>query len=249
MVEAYLTKPKIVLASGSMIVAARWDAVVFDLDGTLVDTAPDLHAHLNEMLADLGRPGLALDEVRPMIGDGARMLLRRGLDESGGMPAGVDLEALFGEFLRRYTARPLRFGETFDGVPHALQALKGAGIKLGICTNKPQAPTDRLLAELDLARHFPVVIGGDSLPVRKPDPGHLQAVLDRLGAEPGRAVLVGDSANDVSAAAAIGMPCVLVSFGYTQTPARALGAARVIDHMGELPAALASLYGSHMPKC
>jgi phosphoglycolate phosphatase len=241
MVEAYLTKPKIILASRRTVVAARWDAVVFDLDGTLVDTAPDLHAHLNEMLAELGRPGLALDEVRPMIGDGARMLLRRGLDESGGMPASVDLEVLFAEFLRRYTARPLRFGATFDGVPHALQTLKAAGIKLGICTNKPQAPTDRLLAELDLARHFPVVIGGDSLPVRKPDPGHLQAVLDRLGAEPGRAVLVGDSANDVSAAAAIGMPCVLVSFGYTATPARALGAACVIDHMSELGTALAGL--------
>ena len=105
---------------------ARWDAVVFDLDGTLVDTAPDLHAHLNEMLAELGRPGFALDDVRPMIGDGARMLLRRGLDASGGMPAGVDLEALFAEFLRRYTARPLRFGATFDGVEATLEA-PGAG--------------------------------------------------------------------------------------------------------------------------
>jgi phosphoglycolate phosphatase len=222
-------------------VVTRWEAVVFDLDGTLVDTAPDLHAYLNEMLAELDRPGFALDEVRPMIGDGARMLLRRGLDASGGMPAGVDLEALFAEFLRRYTARPLRFGAFFDGVPEALQSLAAAGIKLGVCTNKPQAPTDRLLAELDLARHFPVVIGGDSLPVRKPDPGHLRAVLERLGADSGRAVLVGDSANDVSAAAAVGMPCVLVSFGYTPTPAHALGADQVIDRFDELPAALDQL--------
>jgi phosphoglycolate phosphatase len=223
------------------VVVARWDAVVFDLDGTLVDTAPDLHAHLNEMLADLGRPGFALGDVRPMIGDGARALLRRGLDASGGMPAGVDLEALFAEFLRRYTARPLRFGATFDGVEAALEILARAGARLGVCTNKPQAPTDRLLAALDLARHFAVVIGGDSLTVRKPDPGHLLAVLDRLGARPERAVLVGDSANDVAAAAATGLPCVLVSFGYTQTPAHELGAARVIDHMRDLPAALASL--------
>lgn len=219
----------------------RWEAVVFDLDGTLVDTAPDLHAHLNEMLADLGRPGFDLDEVRPMIGDGARVLLRRGLDASGGMPEGVDIEALFEEFLRRYTARPLRFGAIFDGVEGVLQALASAGIRLGVCTNKPQAPTDRLLAELRLARHFAAVIGGDSLAVRKPDPGHLQAVLDRLGAAAGRSVLVGDSANDVEAAAATGVPCVLVSFGYTRTPARALGAARVIDHMDELPAVLAAL--------
>jgi phosphoglycolate phosphatase len=157
------------------------------------------------------------------------------------MPDGVELEALFREFLRRYTARPQRFGAVFDGVPDALGALAAQGVKLGVCTNKPQAPTDRLLAELDLARHFPVVIGGDSLTVRKPDPGHLQAVLDRLGAASDRAVLVGDSANDVQAAGAIGVPCILVSFGYTRTPARALGAARVIDHMSELPGALASL--------
>jgi phosphoglycolate phosphatase len=241
MVAAYLTKPPIVLASRSKMVVTRWDAVVFDLDGTLVDTAPDLHAHLNEMLADLGRPGFALDDVRPMIGDGARMMLRRGLEASGGMPDGVDLEALFAEFLRRYTARPQRFGAIFDGVEPVLQALGAAGVKLGVCTNKPQAPADRLLAELDLARHFPVVIGGDSLAVRKPDPGHLQAVLERLGARPGRAVLVGDSANDVSAAKATGVPCVLVSFGYTETPARDLGAARVIDHLSELSAVLASL--------
>jgi phosphoglycolate phosphatase len=219
----------------------RWDAVVFDLDGTLVDTAPDLHAHLNEMLAELGRPGLALEEVRPLIGDGARLLLQRGLDASGGMPAGVDLDALFREFLRRYTARPQRFGAVFTGVEPTLEALAGAGVRLGVCTNKPQAPTDRLLAELDLARHFPVVIGGDSLAVRKPDPAHLQAVLDRLGARPGRAVLVGDSANDVLTAAPIGVPCILVSFGYTRTPARELGATCVIDHMSELASALASL--------
>jgi phosphoglycolate phosphatase len=243
MVAAYLTKPPILLANGSNVVVRPLDAVVFDLDGTLVDTAPDLHAHLNEMLAELGRPGFVLEDVRPMIGDGARMLLQRGLDASGGMPEGVDLEALFREFLRRYTARPQRFGAVFDGVADALGSLAAQGVKLGVCTNKPQAPTDRLLAELDLARHFPVVIGGDSLTVRKPDPGHLLAVLDRLGAAPGRAVLVGDSANDVQAAAAIGVPCILVSFGYTRTPARALGAAQVIDHMSELPGALASLGG------
>ena len=221
--------------------AKRWDAVVFDLDGTLVDTAPDLHAHLNEMLADLGRPGFALEDVRPMIGDGARMLLRRGLDASGGMPEGVDMEGLFAEFLKRYTAQPQRLGAVFEGVTDALQALAGERVKLGICTNKPQAPADRLLAALDLARHFPVVIGGDSLPVRKPDPGHLLEVLHRLGARPEQAVLIGDSANDVQVAKATGVPCILVSFGYTQVPARNLGAARVIDRMSELLAALAEL--------
>jgi phosphoglycolate phosphatase len=222
-------------------VLSRLDAVVFDLDGTLVDTAPDLHAHLDDMLAELGRPGVELDAVRPMIGDGARMLLSRALEASGGLPEGLELDVLFAEFLRRYTARPLRFGATYEGVEGTLEALTEAGIKRGVCTNKPQAPADRLLSELGLDRHFSVVIGGDSLPVRKPDPGHLGTVLERLGADPARAVLVGDSATDVMTAEASGVPCVLVSFGYTPIPARRLGGARVIDHMSELPATLATL--------
>jgi phosphoglycolate phosphatase len=241
MIDVYLTKVAIFLASGRMQVLPRLDAVVFDLDGTLIDTAPDLQAHVNEMLADLGRPALDLETVRPMIGDGGRKLLQRGFDASGGLPADADLDALFAEFLRRYTAMPLRFGTVYDGVVDILEALTRAEIKRGICTNKPQAPADRLLAEIGLDRHFPVVIGGDSLPVRKPDPDHIGAVLARLGADPTRAVMVGDSANDVMAAQASGVPCVLVSFGYTRVPARELGAARVIDHMSELPAALASL--------
>lgn len=241
MIDVYLTKVAILLASGRMQVLPRLDAVVFDLDGTLIDTAPDLQAHLNEMLADLGRPALDLETVRPMIGDGGRRLLQRGFDASGGLPADADLDMLFAEFLRRYTAMPLRFGTIYDGVVDILEALAQAEIKRGICTNKPQAPADRLLAEIGLDRHFPVVIGGDSLPVRKPDPNHIGTVLARLGADPTRAVMVGDSANDVMAAQASGVPCVLVSFGYTRVPARELGAARVIDHMSELPAALASL--------
>lgn len=221
--------------------AARFDAVVFDLDGTLVDTAPDLHAHLNETLAAFGRPELDLAAVRPLIGDGARMLIQRGLETSGGLPAGTDLDALFAGFLERYTADPLRFGAVFEGVIEVLETLAAAGVKLGVCTNKPQAPTDRLLAALDLATYFPVVIGGDHLAVKKPDAAHINTVVERLGAERHRTVMIGDSVTDVRAAEASGVPCILVSFGYTQTPARALGADRVIDHFIELPAALASL--------
>jgi phosphoglycolate phosphatase len=221
-----------------------FQAVVFDLDGTLVDTAPDLHAHLNEMLAELGRAGLELAEIRPLIGDGARALLKRGLEASGGMPASADLDALFLEFLTRYTARPLRFGALYDGVAEVLEELHAAGVRLGVCTNKAQAPSERLLAELGLERYLRVVIGGDSLACKKPHAGHVQAVLERLGSSAARAAIVGDSANDLLAARAAGLPCVLVSFGYTPIPARKLGADRVIDRMGELPAALAGLAAS-----
>ena len=226
---------------GGGSLAAPFDAVVFDLDGTLVDTAPDLHAHLNELLADLGRPGLTLEELRPLIGDGARVMIRRGLEASGGMPDGADLEALFDAFLVRYAAQPARFGAIYEGVVEVLEGLAEAGVRLGVCTNKAQLPTDRLLAELALDRYFPVVIGGDALPVRKPHGGHLAAVLEGLGVTPERAVMVGDSENDVLAARASGLPCVLVSFGYTRVPAAELGADRVIDHMAELVPALARL--------
>jgi phosphoglycolate phosphatase len=226
--------------------APPFEAVVFDLDGTLVDTAPDLHAYLNEMLSELGRPGLELAAIRPLIGDGARALIRRGLEVSGGIPAGADLDALFLEFLTRYTARPLRFGAIYDGVRGSLEELQAAGVRLGICTNKAQAPTVHLLAELGLARYFDAVIGGDVLKVRKPDGGHLGAVLERLGVAPPRAAMVGDSDTDLSTARAAGLPCVLVSFGYTRIAARELGAEAVIDHMGELGAALARL-GRAMP--
>ncbi len=221
--------------------ALRFEAVVFDLDGTLIDSAPDLHALVNEMLAELGHPGLALAELRPMIGDGARALLERGLQASGGLPSTVDLDALFAEFLRRYARMPVRAGQVYAGAVAMLEELAAAGVRLGVCTNKPQAPTDRLLAALDLARFFGAAVGGDALPVRKPDAGHLRAVLARLGIDARRAALVGDSRTDLLTARAAGVPCVLVSYGYTPVPARDLGADRVIDDMAELGAALAGL--------
>ena len=219
-----------------------FEAVVFDLDGTLVDTAPDLHAHLNELLAELGRAPVGLDSVRPMIGDGARVLIQRALTATGGPPNGVTLDDLVTRFVARYTEDPLRGGALFPGAAEALAALAVRGAGLGVCTNKPQRPTERLLELLDVARHFGrgAVIGGDALPVRKPDGGHLRAVLERLGVadEPGRAAMVGDSRNDVLTARAVGVPCVVVTFGYTTVPPGELGADVVIDRFGELLPAL-----------
>lgn len=219
----------------------RFGAVIFDLDGTLVDTAPDILSYLNEMLFELGRPGLELEAVRPVIGDGVKRLLIRGLEASGGVPDTLDLDALFHRYLERYTAEPVRSSRPYQGMVDVLQALSGAGIRLGVCTNKPQTPTDRLLARLGLDRYFGVVLGGDVLPTRKPDPAHLLAVLERLNVEPVRAALIGDSATDLKTARAAGTPCILVSFGYTAIPARDLDADRVIDHAKDLIPALASL--------
>ena len=218
-----------------------FDAVVFDFDGTLVDTAPDLQAHVNTVLEEVGRPELDLNGVRLLVGDGARTLLRRGLEATGGVPAGVDLDLLYARFLQRYTAHPADRSTVHRDVIDVLDGLQARGLRLGVCTNKAQAPTDRLLAALGLDRFFDAIVGGDAVAAKKPDPGHLRAVLERLGASPARSVMVGDSAYDLQAARTLGVPCVLVSFGYTPVPARALGTEWVIDRFADLPAALASL--------
>ena len=136
-----------------------FDAVVFDLDGTLADTAPDLQAHVNSVLEELGRPGLDLDEVRLLVGDGARTLLRRGLEATGGVPAGADLDLLYARFLERYTARPADNSTVHTDVVEVLEGLQARGLRLGVCTNKAQAPTDRLLAALGLDRFFEAIVG------------------------------------------------------------------------------------------
>lgn len=217
--------------------------MVFDLDGTIIDTAPDLHACLAQVLTDLGRPAPPLEEVRPMIGDGARALLARGLEATGGMPPGVDLDGLYAAFLERYIADPIRLGRPFEGLIPLLELLEKAHYRLGLCTNKPQVPTLRILDDLGLARYFRSVIGGDVLPVRKPDPAHLEAVLEELGVQRADAVMIGDSRSDVLAAQAAGVPTLVVTFGYTQIPPRELGGDLVIDRLDELPAALERLAG------
>ena len=216
-------------------------AVVFDLDGTIIDTAPDLHACLAGMLVELDRPAPPLEEIRPMIGDGARALLARNLEATGGLPPGIDLDGLYAAFLERYTADPIRLGGPFEGLVSLLEELRAADLRLGLCTNKPQVPTLRILDQLDLRQHFDSVIGGDVLSVRKPDPGHIHAVLDELGVGPAEAVMIGDSENDVLAATAAGLPALVVSFGYTQILPAELGGEAVIDRLAELPQALRAL--------
>lgn len=229
------------LAKSVEKIRERFDAIIFDLDGTLVDTAPDILAYLNEMLADLGRPGLDLDALRTMVGDGVRTLLIRGLEASGGVPGDLDIEGLFSQYLERYTQEPVRLSRPYPGMVETLEALSSAGVRLGVCTNKPQAPTDRLLRMLELDRHFTVAIGGDALPTKKPDPAHLLAVLHRLDVDPARAALIGDSVTDLNTARAAGVPCILMSYGYSAIPAHRLGADRVIDDADALLDAIGAL--------
>lgn len=210
----------------------RPDAVVFDLDGTLLDTAPDLCGTLNELLTEHGRPTMPLDRLRPMIGDGAAKMVERGFAASGRVPE--DFTGLVRRFIELYEGRIAAETQPFPGVIACLDRLRTAGLQLAVCTNKTTRLTESLLAALDLTAYFPVVIGGDG-PARKPDPRHLLAVVERLAVEPRAAVMIGDSINDVAAAKAAGIKVVAVTFGYTTTPAAELGADALIDSYTELP--------------
>ncbi|PJI43309.1 phosphoglycolate phosphatase [Ferrovibrio sp.] len=218
-------------------------AILFDLDGTLVDTAPDLAAATDYALTQAGRPAIGLESVRSMVGDGARALIEKGFRASGGMPDPAAFEAAFNDFMIYYGRHIAETSRPFPGVATCLAALAEQGYALAVCTNKPEALSRSLLDQLGLSGFFGAVVGGDSLLVRKPDPGHIRGTLDKLGTEFAWAAMVGDSANDVNAAKAAGLPCVVVSFGYTQIPAKDLGGDRLIDHFSELPEALVALGG------
>lgn len=216
-------------------------AVVFDLDGTLVDTLPDLHAAIAELLGERGLAVPPNTAVRQMIGDGAKKLVERALGWQAGPPAEAELDAAHERFLAIYNAAPCGRTQLYANAEAALDRLEAQGVALGICTNKPQRPTEVILATLGLTKRFGSIVGGDAVARRKPHPEHVRAVLDQLGAKPALAVMVGDSHNDLLAARGCGMRCILVDFGYSAAPVETLGADRVISDFAELVPALAAL--------
>lgn len=226
------------------MITDRFDAVVFDLDGTLIDSEPDLRAALNRTLVAYGRQPVERPAVIMMIGDGVPKLVERGFDATGGPPGG-GLEAAIEKFLQFYEGNAAELSELFPGAAQTLELLRDSGLKLGICTNKPERPTREILAAFTIADHFDAVVGGDTLPgIRKPDGRHLAAVLQELGVVRERALMVGDNHNDAGTAAALGMPFIAVSFGYARGPVSELDAHRVIDHFDDLLAALEALSAS-----
>lgn len=218
-------------------------AILFDLDGTLVDTAPDLAAATDYALQRAGRPPVGLPAIRQMVGDGARVMVERGFEATGGQPSHEVFEAAIADFYACYETNLAETSRPFPGVTTCLAELAERGYALAVCTNKLEHFSRSLLDQLGLSGFFAAVVGGDSLTVRKPDPGHLRGTIEKIGRPIAWAAMVGDSANDIDAARAAGLPSIAVSFGYTRTPAHALGADRLIDHFSELPAALAALGG------
>ena len=206
-------------------------SILFDLDGTLVDSAPDLVGALDALLGEHGRAPVGEPEGRTMIGEGAARLVERGFAARGGLPGPVG--GLVPRFVEIYESRLTRVTRPFDGAVEALSALRADGFELGICTNKPDRATHRILGELGLSGFFSAVVGGDG--VRKPDPDPVLRCLSALGGSAREAAFVGDSPVDLAAARAAGLPVILVSFGYTAVPARELGADHVVDSLREIP--------------
>ena len=214
--------------------------IVFDLDGTLVDTAPDLCAALNHALGVLSRPPVPAADVRQLVGHGARKLLERGLATSGlATPALV--EAGIPAFLTYYAAHIADGSRPYPGVEAALDSLAAAGCRLAICTNKPVALSVALVTALGWDGRFAANLGFDSVPAPKPHPGHLLATIVAAGGDPRSSVFVGDSITDTATAAAAGIPVIAVSFGFSDRPVGELGADRVIDHYDALIPALRGL--------
>ena len=218
--------------------------IIFDLDGTLVDTAPDLIGTLNVILGREGLPAVPEDEARTLIGRGARRMLERGLVLAGLSPAGRaagDIDRLYHEFIDHYSEHLADQSRPYPGVEAALDVLAGQGCTLAVCTNKLERLSVRLLTSLGLAGRFVAICGQDTFGVQKPDPEALLGTLRRAGGSLDCAVMVGDSATDIAAARAALMPVVAVDFGYTEVPVKELGPDRIISHYKHLPDALTML--------
>lgn len=219
-------------------------ALIFDLDGTLVDTAPDLLGATNAVLASRGRQSIAPDTLRHMVGFGAHRLIAQAMEATGGAAAPEEMDGLLNLFIAHYRDHLADFSRPFPGVEDSLARLKGGGARLGVLTNKPAELTDPLLEKLKLGHHFSAVYGAGRKSYTKPDARIFHDVVGDLfavGERSGPAVMIGDSLTDLQTARAAGVPCVLLSYGYTPVHAAELGADLVLDDFSELPDALHKL--------
>ena len=208
--------------------------LAFDLDGTLVETAPDLIGTLNRLLAQRDLPQVPLASARHLVGHGARALLQHGFQEAGATWDEAASPALFDAFIDDYLAHIADLSRPYDGVVETLDLLAARGATLAVATNKRTDLSVALIEALGLTRHFAAIVGPDVVSERKPSGAHLREAVLKAGGDPARALMIGDSATDARAARDAPMPCILVSFGYTDISVRDLNAAAVIDGFDEL---------------
>lgn len=215
--------------------------IVFDLDGTLIDTAPDLVATLNVVLTGEGLPPVPYEQARTLIGGGAKVMISRGLAAEGRSISQVQLDKLFGDFIDHYSAHIADHSRPFPGLEQALDRLAGDGFTFAVCTNKLEILSRKLLDALDLTRRFSFICGQDTFGVPKPDPDVLRKTIAAASSEVSGAIMVGDSETDVLTARAAGVPVIAVDFGYTPRPVAEFQPDHVISRFADLPGAVAAI--------
>lgn len=215
--------------------------IVFDLDGTLIDTAPDLIHTLNLILTQEGLPLVPYATARKLIGGGAQVMIQRALAAEGRDATPAEMERLYGAFIAYYSEHIADRSRPFPGLEHTLDDLSDAGLTLAVCTNKLEWLSLRLLDALNLTQRFAAICGPDTFGATKPDPEILRQTVRRAGGEPSRAIMIGDSKTDIHTARAAHVPVVAVDFGYTDVPIASLRPDRIISSFAELPPAIHEL--------
>jgi phosphoglycolate phosphatase len=223
--------------------------IAFDLDGTLVDSAPDIHTALNKVMAAEGLAPASFEDARRFVGQGARALIVRALAVHKIHPEPKKLDALTESYIAAYAEDICSRSQVYDGLIPVLDALAASGAALSVCTNKRTDLSICLLDALNLSRHFVAIVGGDAVKNRKPHPDHFIAAVRAAHGDPARALMVGDSINDVAAAKAANAPVAVYAHGYTDTAPALLGADAVFNHYNELPDLALRLLGPQpMPR-
>jgi phosphoglycolate phosphatase len=211
----------------------RLEALVFDLDGTLVDTAPDLMAATNHVLKTLKRRSITMEEVRSFVGHGARALIARGCEATGDAVDPRAIETLYQEFIIYYATNIAEHSAPYPGLLPFLDKCQAAGLAMGVCTNKLESLSVRLLDALDMTKYFGAIVGPDTTGIAKPDPKPYFETVRRLGKDASNSMMFGDSETDINTAHNAKVPVVAVSFGYTRQHVSAFNPTHVIDHFDE----------------
>lgn len=215
--------------------------IVFDLDGTLIDTAPDLVDTLNVVFARYGLPPVPYETARNLIGGGAKAMIARGVEAEGRVLAPTELERMFTDFLAHYSAHIANRSRPFPGLVDALDTLAADGCRFAVCTNKLERLSVLLLEQLELAGRFEAICGQDTFGMQKPDPEMLRRTIAAAGGSLDRAIMIGDSNTDIRTARAAGIPVIAVDFGYSERPVAEYNPDRIISHFAQLPAAIAAV--------
>jgi len=218
--------------------------IVFDLDGTLIDTAPDLIATLNLILSQEGMAPVDYDAARRMIGGGARGMIERALTAEGRDCGKAEIDRMFAAFIAHYAAHIADHSRPFPQLEEALGQLANEGHRFAVCTNKLEWLSVRLLDTLNLSRHFVTICGQDTFGVQKPDPKMLRATIERAGGMPDQAIMIGDSGTDIRTARAAAIPVIAVDFGYSEVPIATLQPDRILSSFAELPSAVRAVQES-----